>query len=53
MNHEQQPVAAPSAAEFLEICAQFLTVAEKLYSVAEEQSEEIRHLISQAKIGRM
>ncbi len=53
MNHEQQPVAAPTAAEFFEVCAQFLAVAEKLYSVAEQQSEEIRHLIAQAKIGRM
>jgi hypothetical protein len=51
MNQEQQPIAAPDAAEFFKICAHMLAVTGRLHSIAEQQSEEIRHLITQAKLG--
>jgi hypothetical protein len=52
MNQEQQPVAAPTAAEFFEVCAQMMAATERLYTIAQQQNEEIRHLIAQAKLGK-
>ena len=50
MNEEKTMVPTPE--QFFEICAQMLVAVEVLHRIAEQQSQEIRHLIAAIRAER-